>query len=116
MISTFTQKQLDTSLILAYATPIYNLSNKKWYSVPGSTGVYDYTTERYDQVNNSNLEIIIKLRLDFPTASQKEYYGSVTWDKFRVIIIPAPTVTTLNAKNINYKDYNAVRKHFNLPE
>jgi hypothetical protein len=103
-----TQAQLDSSIILAY----HQSANGYWFAVPGPSGG-SYSTKTFMEISQG-LRYEVAL-LSFTGGS---YDTPTTWASFRIIIVPASTVTTLSAKDIgiNYSDYNAVRKHYNLPE
>ena len=50
------------------------------------------------------------------TFTGASYSTPKTFESFRIIIVPASTITLLSAKGVNFNDYNAVRKFYNLPE
>ncbi len=107
VIPSITQAQLDSSIVLAYA-----FSGGFWYPVLGVGPSSAFLTASAVNVTGGNMNVQF-VQTNFNGSS---YATSVTWTAFRVIVAPASTVTPLSAKGINYNDYNAVRKFYNLPE
>lgn len=111
--------KLDSSLVLAY----YNPSNEDasaWFSVPGTGSSNNYNTRSFFYAkNNSKTTTTFSVRLQ-QTNGSGPYNTSVTFRKFRIIVAPASNFVQVNStgakKSVDYSDYHAVLKHYNLSE
>ena len=106
-----TQADLDSSTIVLFheisSLPDY------WYPTPGFGNSAIYITRAQYYISGANLTVQINLL----TPAGAAYPTSLSFTRFRVIIIPASSnVTLAKTGGLNLNDYNAVRKHFNLPE
>jgi hypothetical protein len=107
VIPSITQAQLNSSIVLAYAS-----SDGFWFPVPGVGPGSAFLTTSAVNVTGGNMNVQF-VQINYNGSS---YATSVTWTAFRVIIAPASTVTPLSVNGLDSSDYNAVRKHYNLPE
>ena len=98
-----TQAQLSGSAFFTYVNP----GNGYWYSLPGTTagGSKEYRT--YVQANASSTPLLYVTRVAGS--------GSETFASTRVVIIPA-SVLTNGRINVDFRNYEEVRKAFGLGE
>ncbi|MBC7892864.1 MAG: collagen-like protein [Sphingobacteriaceae bacterium] len=98
-----TQAQLNGSAYFTYVRP-----NSYWYSLPGTTsgGSREYRTY-VDASTGSTPRLMI---------SRVAGSGSEVFNTTRVVIIPANTLTNARQAAIDFNDYNAVKKAFNLTD
>ena len=100
---------------LVYA---YSANPNWWYAVPGvgESGLYETRTMMAVSGSATSTNFYVTL-YDFSGAN---YNPTVTFTAFRIIVVPIPegNITDIagNPNPINWSDYNAVAKHFNLPE
>jgi hypothetical protein len=100
-------EQVESSLIFSYF-----FQGSTWIPVPGLTPNGIFETRVYFNSGANFLRYTVRVQLSDGFTQT----DSFTFDKFKIIIVPASNVTKLNAAGINYNDYNAVRKYFNLPK
>ena len=110
-IPNFTQAQLDSSTILAYAT--YPSSAAK-YPVPGTTFNSGCYASGYQVISGANLAVYVQQVKSTDLAAFCASPTALT--SFTVIVIlNSSNVTLAKTSGLNLNDYNAVRKYYNLP-
>ena len=107
---------VDSSLVLAYYNPSTEAPTA-WYPVPGlgSGGVY-MTRGLWFQNSTDPSTYLYRAFLLTPSGSAT-YTSSVTWTKFKIILVPASEIIPLASIGlIDTNDYRAVRDYFGLAE
>ncbi|MCX5754297.1 MAG: hypothetical protein NTW97_11785 [Candidatus Krumholzibacteria bacterium] len=105
-----TASLVDTSIILGY----YMESGwPNWYIVPGLGPGADYATRSYWRYNSNNCLYYVQLSTANGTS---DYTTSTTFTEFKILIVPASTITALTSRGLNLSDYNAVADYLNLSE
>ena len=107
----FTQTALNLSTIILFHEN--STLTDYWYPTPGFGKDAVYITRAQYYISGANLTVQVNLL----TPGGTSYPTSTDFSRFRVIIIPSSSnVTLAKTGGLNLNDYNAVRKHFNLPE
>lgn len=116
-LSNISQGKIDSSMVLIYYNPSTETSTA-WYPVPGlgSGGLYEMRYLIY-QGTPSPSSYIISLRANKPDGSGT-YASALTFTKIRVFIVPASSVLPggRQAAPVDYSDYYAVKKYYNIPD
>ena len=106
---------VEKCLVYAYYRPSDN--NNFWYPVPGIGSAGTYEVRSY---LNASAATSTRFQLSLYTLAGADYTTSVTFTAFRIIVVPIPEGNiediAANPNPINWSDYSAVAKHFNLPE
>jgi hypothetical protein len=101
-------------MVLAYHNPSTEVSSA-WYPAPGlgSTGAYMVRTMWY-QVRADPSTYTFRVFLLTPSGSGA-YTSSVTFTKFKIILVPASEITSMTARGLlNLSDYGAVADSLGL--
>jgi len=110
------QGLVDSSLVLAYYNPSTEAATA-WYPVPGlgSGGAY-MTRGMWFQTSIDPSTYWYRAFLLTPSGSAT-YTSSVTWTKFKIILVPASEIIPLASVGlIDVNDYRSVRDYFGLAE
>lgn len=112
--STFTADVIDKSLIYVYVkqsgTSSSGQSTAYWFSVPGET-VTGNEYSFYAAASSTAAPGIFLRRVINYVA------GNETFDAVRVLVVEASsTVTGRVAQEVDFSDYESVKKYYNLPE
>ena len=101
-----TDAQMETPAYFIYVLA----TNGNWYDLPGSTngGVLVYRTLYSPKANNTVIPRIYIYR----TAGT----GSEVFSKAKVVIIGANDIRNGRKAAVDYTDYEAVKKYYNLPD
>ena len=106
-----TQAQLDSSTIVLFHENSGFVN--AWYPTPGFGFNAAYITRAQYYIVGADLTVIVSLL----TPAGASFPTTIDFSRFRVIIIPSSNnVNLAKAGGLNLNDYNAVRKHLNLPE
>lgn len=99
-----TQAQLNGSAYFTYVRP----NNSFWYSLPGTTsgGSREYRTY-VDATGSAAPRLLI---------SRVAGSGSEVFSTTRIVIIPAGVLVNGRQAAIDFNDYEAVKKAYNLPD
>jgi hypothetical protein len=125
-ITNISKGKVDSSLILAYAL-IYGGGGSLdlWYPIPGVlyyafNSINLETRYEFQQTNTSPSTYTMTVRLyNVGTTNPPPSIYSIGFSKFKIIVVPASTILAggrQSAPPVNFSDYHAVCKYFNIPE
>ncbi len=99
-----TVQKIDSSLIMVY----YSEGSGQWNVANGLGPNGNYATIQFTDPT-PYVSVYLK-------NADGSYYtgGTVTWQKVRVVIVPAASV--FRKANINYNNYNEVAKYYNIKD
>lgn len=115
-LTNISQGMIDSSLVLAYYNPSTEAATA-WYPVPGGGPVGAYEVRYFiHQSAATPSTYTMGVRAQAPAGGP--YATPLTFRKFKIIIAPANKVLTggRQAAPVDYNDYEAVRKYYNLPD
>jgi hypothetical protein len=105
----YTLNNVTSSIINNAAYFTYVNPNGNWYSLPGTTsgGSREYRTYIVPGTTNSSV-----------TISRVAGTGNDVFSSTRIVIIPANDLRTgrKGLPNVDFSDYEAVKKYYNLPD
>ena len=94
----------------------FHYRNGYWLPVPGIGNGAFYQVDAFLSPGPTSCTF----RIFLYNFDGTDYTTQTNWEAFRIIVMPIPsdniTVLAGNLNPINWSDYNAVAKHFNLPE
>jgi hypothetical protein len=102
-VTGITQTQLNNSLVFVYA--LTTLNPTVWYALPGYTSGGSNQYRVY--MNSTALNVYITRSV----GSTTETFNSV-----RILVIPANDLRTGRQAAVDYTDYEAVKKYYNLKD
>lgn len=94
---------LSQSAIFVYLSN----SSAAWYPIPG---IFNGTNEYRTYITPATSSIVRMIRVSGGSG------GTDTFSATRIVLIPAATVVTGRKAAIDYSDYEAVKKAYNLPD
>lgn len=116
-LSNISQGKIDSSMVLIYYNPSTEAATA-WYAVPGlgSGGLYETRYFLY-QTSTSPSIYTLSIRTNKPDGTGT-YASALTFTKTRVFIVPASTILPggRQAAPVDYSDYYAVKKYYNIPD
>ena len=117
ILSNLSRGRVDSSMVLVYYNPSTE-TETAWYPCPGggSGGVYE---TRYFIFQSSISPSKYTLGLRAITPSGTAYSNPLTFTKLRVIITLTSSIIPGGRSSqpvVDYNDYYAVKKYFNLPD
>jgi hypothetical protein len=113
-MNNITQGKIDSSLVLAYYSP--STDPNYWYPIPGFGSVAAYQTRFYLAANTATSHSIV---IRVHNADGTSYTSPVTWNKTKVLIVPAATIINGRSSGqppVDVNDYYAVMKYYNLQD
>ena len=117
VIPGITQGQADSCIFLAYYVISTELATT-WYPVPGlgSGGIFD-TRSFVNQSSISPAAYALSVRILKPDGSAS-YPNPVTFSKFKIVVISPSAIVAAGrvAAPVDYSDYYAVKKYYNLQD
>lgn len=108
---------VDSSVILVYFNPQAEVESA-WYPIPGLGSSASYETRFLVYQNAATpTDYIFAIRA-MQTGSSSFYTAPLTFRKTRLFLIPANEFNTVgrNANGIDYSDYHAVCRYYNIQE
>ena len=102
--------EVQKSLIYAYYLDL-SFFVELWFPVPGANGTYT----SYFNLQFLDDNTIMNIRLY--NYDGTEYTTAVTWDAFRIIVVPIPEENIIaRSAGLDYSNYKEVAEYYGLPQ